>query len=565
MLVWSQSAHADWISLIKADACETIMEFFVENDRIRLQLEIGAEDLQYFPELYILAFPREGTSARELNVIREGFFKRSFIVRADDRVLPGSVKTLEVRKRTPRASLYTGVVDSTLLEKEILYAELEYTLDRRPGKIAIRPPIPEDADLTRANIGFICYHKGLPVNDLRYLVTEETMVLDWSDPWYTAFLNRNIARHHRSSLMSFLYIEPYEVRHEVLVRVKELSEWLEFNKKVDDKITVAEQPDLKKLIGEFLLERNIVKIDGVPLEPNLDRLDFVQVALSGIQIMMTPVDLDYSSAIVGVIFSYPTDTLPQQVTVDWDLWTDKTEQIPCMMTDPAGGLPYDLTPGDTQLVWKNFLKNFSYPTVEKVNLEAKVITFPYASVLVLVFLIISIYTLRKEKTWKYGLWILLLGAAWLMRNYQLDVTMPFKERSGLSEEESGAMMTTLLKNTYRAFEYHRESDVYDKLAISIEGELLSDIYLQTRRSMVIAEQGGIEATVKAVNVKGVEQIDRDRSATTYATTWDVMGNVGHWGHIHQRQNQYIAEVTVDVFDGSWKITDMEIIEEMRTD
>ena len=46
-------------------------------------------------------------------------------------------------------------------------------------------------------------------------------------------------------------------------------------------------------------------------------------------------------------------------------------------------------------------------------------------------------------------------------------------------------------------------------------------------------------------------------------TWNVAASVGHWGHIHQRRNQYIAELTVEPVDGVWKITRLELIEEQR--
>jgi hypothetical protein len=44
-----------------------------------------------------------------------------------------------------------------------------------------------------------------------------------------------------------------------------------------------------------------------------------------------------------------------------------------------------------------------------------------------------------------------------------------------------------------------------------------------------------------------------------------MGNVGHWGHIHTRQNQYEADITVEPVAGVWKITDLELLEEKRID
>ena len=51
------------------------------------------------------------------------------------------------------------------------------------------------------------------------MATAATLNLDWADPWYSRFDNPNLKRHHKSALMSFLYVEPYEVRHEILARI----------------------------------------------------------------------------------------------------------------------------------------------------------------------------------------------------------------------------------------------------------------------------------------------------------------------------------------------------------
>ncbi len=46
-------------------------------------------------------------------------------------------------------------------------------------------------------------------------------------------------------------------------------------------------------------------------------------------------------------------------------------------------------------------------------------------------------------------------------------------------------------------------------------------------------------------------------------TWNVAGSVGHWGHIHQRTNQYEARFTVEAIDGVWKITSLDVLQEER--
>ena len=126
------------------------------------------------------------------------------------------------------------------------------------------------------------------------------------------------------------------------------------------------------------------------------------------------------------------------------------------------------------------------------------------------------------------------------------------------------LVSELLKNTYRAFDFREESDVYDKLAISNEGELLSEIYIQTKQSMVLENQGGIQVRLKAVDILDVNEIESDEDeGLAYQCNWIVEGNVGHWGHIHRRINQYTAEIKVKPVDGVWKMYGLDIIEETR--
>ena len=51
LLFFGLPAKADFISLIKADECETIIEVFVEDGRIRVTYEIGLLDWKYFKEI----------------------------------------------------------------------------------------------------------------------------------------------------------------------------------------------------------------------------------------------------------------------------------------------------------------------------------------------------------------------------------------------------------------------------------------------------------------------------------------------------------------------------------
>ena len=45
--------------------------------------------------------------------------------------------------------------------------------------------------------------------------------------------------------------------------------------------------------------------------------------------------------------------------------------------------------------------------------------------------------------------------------------------------------------------------------------------------------------------------------------WNVMGSIGHWGHVHERRNRYRAKLEVAPVGGAWKLVDLEILDEER--
>ena len=124
----------------------------------------------------------------------------------------------------------------------------------------------------------------------------------------------------------------------------------------------------------------------------------------------------------------------------------------------------------------------------------------------------------------------------------------------------------MLYNVYRAFDHRDESLVYDRLALSIEGDLLGDVYVQVRRSMEHENQGGARVKVDDVTVLDVSQEgELETSGLAYRCRWIAAGSVGHWGHIHRRANQYDAVITVEPINGAWKITAIDLREEQRVD
>jgi hypothetical protein len=134
----------------------------------------------------------------------------------------------------------------------------------------------------------------------------------------------------------------------------------------------------------------------------------------------------------------------------------------------------------------------------------------------------------------------------------------------MTDEKAEEIVAALLHNIYRAFDFREEGTIYDILDRSVTGDLLTETYLETRRGLELASQGGARAKVKEIEMLAVEPRDLPgRPGFQARVTWNVAGSVGHWGHIHQRKNQYEADLTVEPVDGVWKLTGLELLQEER--
>lgn len=579
-LVLSAPVKADWINLTGAETSPNIAEIYVLDDRVRVVLEIYVGDLKIFEELIPDSWIKEASSERASEEVRmQRFAEKKLAVIADGQRLKAELKLVEPRLRQDRKSPFAGMINPLTRQrvpeapqdKRVLYAELEYPFQQQPEKISLVPPLDEEGRAV-VSIGFIAYHKSVPIIDFRYLGAEAVLNLDWRDPWYSKFNNPNLKRHHKSALMSFLYIEPYEVRHEILVRVKDLENWMDLGLKGNEYIEPDELEPLKQRVGEFLLKKNPVRIDGEPGKPILDRTSYVKVAITGIQIVENPERLEISTAIIGVILAYITDGLPQEVTADWELFTDQIQRVPVSAIDPAGPLPSFVEPDDPVHKWTNFLKNYQMPTVADIRVDASLtnIRVPVISVACLLGLIPLGFRFTKQRNKRSSIVAALALVAISVIAFpfaSVSVAKPGAMAPALPDSEAKSVLQSLLDNVYRAFDFREEENVYDKLAHSVSGDLLADVYLQNRKSLEIQRAGGAQAKVKEVEVLAVAAKPNPERSFAYDLTakWSALGTVGHWGHVHTRKNVYDAVFTMEVVGGVWKITGLDLLEEKRVD
>lgn len=551
---------ADAIMRSQAMFANTIAEIFVEESGVRVELEIGMDDIGAFRNLLPDAIyegmdylPRPRPHPERL----AEFFASDMVIAGDEVLLPGELLSIGPRTRIVRDQV-TGE-ELPVVEEEaetVVAAELFYPFGAvRPGSLGFSPPV----QFGMANVGFVVYHNTVAVNDFRYLARGMVLDLDWDDPWYSAFRIRNMRRSYFAPMSGFLYVEPFEVRKEIIVRPKDLQRWVDLGLEGATVIKADQRGLILEKIADFLTGKQPVVINGEVVTPILDRANFLNRSLKSSMVVEPGIDINIDSAVVGVIFVYPTPSLPASASMTWDMFDQRVQMVPASAVDEAGPLPIFLEPDYAVLEWQNFLKNPTVPGL--VALAAP----PSATAL-------WMYKLR----WWLVAAALVLMTLWLRRKQQtvafaallcgLLIAVSFVMGRPLAPPDAATetVVKDLLRNVYQAFDYRQESDIYDTLERSVSGDLLTGIYLETQRSLELANQGGARAKVKSVELQDIEIQPADEPAAFRVNaTWNVHGSVGHWGHVHTRSNQYQAELLIQAVDGRWKLIDMNVLQEQR--
>jgi hypothetical protein len=303
-------------------------------------------------------------------------------------------------------------------------------------------------------------------------------------------------------LYSFLYVTRFEVRHEILIPLLTLEQWLPLPRKNPDFLEVEEQDAVRGKIEQFFRDRSPVSVNGKQVIAKLTRLSFFGLDINDFAMNAEPRRVSVHQARIGVILTYPSPTTPHDVAMKW---TTFSEHAPYLRSIVLVG---DESPAEYYF---------------RVN--------------------------RPEFRWS--------GELAATKLTPVPVTS-----QALTTATTHAVLGKLLSNIYGAFDFRDDSEVYDALATSVKGDLLRELYLQVKRSLVMAEQGGAISHVDNVEMLSVTPPRNAKPPTTEAT-WRVTGTVEHWGHVHTRVNEYQATITLGREAGTWKLDSLVPSSEQR--
>ncbi len=362
VLVSGAVCLADALVVTRAMKASTIAEIFVEPGEVRIELEVGAADIEAFKnllpdELYERIAGESVPLQQRITV----FLRDDWQMKADDHQLEAVVDEIELAKRIVRDEITGQPLPNQPDDVEVvLRAQWHYPIKSQPTSLSMHPPSGSN-NFARANIGFVLYHRGVAVNDFRYLSQQETLRLDWNDSWYSEFDRKTLRRQYFAPAAAFVYIENFEVRKEIVFRPKDLQHWIDLGLAGQSVIKSDQRDAIRIKTAGFLAEHTPLEINGTPAKGSLDRVHFINRSLKTTGVVPPGSDIDIDKAMIGAIYVYPVQSLPDRVTMRWDLFNERIQQVPSVATDEAGGMPGYLPPDDPVLTWKNFLKNPTVP------------------------------------------------------------------------------------------------------------------------------------------------------------------------------------------------------------
>ena len=490
-----------------------------------------------------------------------------------------------------------GIRAGTLMNYQMGFV-LEFKHDAPPEFLTMNQRMVADGQLLPSELKILLKQAGsdTPYVHMMKPNQPETFRFDWDRPalsseasekeweeWFNEQREKTLGITSYSSVYSFIYITNFEVRHEVLIPLATLATMIDMERADEAYLDIAEQDAARAKIEALFAIGNEVEIDSVVVQPVFERVDFYGLDLSDFAMQAERRKISMANGRVGVIMAYSTKGPPRDVKVTWDKFNTVIRTVDSVV------FAYDKV---EKTEFSMFLEDNTYhwtapdrpplPPITSVasTLDPKLFVQPTMTLpLVSMGLgALAILTLLGNLFMR-GRWvvafsvagILIVGGifAWPFAQYETANPFVAKPKFEIADDDAGQVFAQLHKNIFRAFDYAQESDIYDALANSVDGDLLRSLYLDINDSLKVKEQGGAVSRVDEVKIVEGIQVDPPAPATAepdqaptfgYRCKWDLVGTVEHWGHIHQRTTHYDAEFQIQLKDDAWKITDMKVVD-----
>lgn len=553
-------------------------------DKVQVKIEFFIEDLYLFhdlkPNKEDILEPETVEKGIELH---KPFLLKHFLI-LDSQGEPLTGKVVNVRDYAPPEE---GFPLASLMFFKITF-DLEYALDAPPEFLTFDQDLGMTEQDVPAEMQIRVLQKGAKRRKEKLLLPNDPFILrfDWENPETSDVTEGDLQAKDDpeatkeeflgitsyGAVYSFLYLEPREVRHEILVPLVTLEQNLDIPRKDPSFLEVEEQEIARKIIGDFMKDKNPISVNEQLLEPIVSRVDFYGLDFRDFAQQAPEKKVSTANGRVGIILRYELKEPINELFLFWDFFNRYLWDVRCIVYTDEETIKVELSRLNEQntFTWTNPNPESAFAPIEEIPVNLPPAPEWPVSIPAGLCLLGAVFSFFSSDSRRVGTGLLILTVILLFIPFgQINAASWFLSPPELEEEVAEETFQQLHRNIYRALEFRSEDEIYDVLAQSASGELLQDLYLKMKQGLIVEEQGGPVARVSDVKLIETMQlpvskdVELDSRSFGIKALWQVVGTVEHWGHVHNRTVEYDAEFIVAPEDQFWKIVKLNVNREDR--
>lgn len=369
----------------------------------------------------------------------------------------------------------------------------------------------------------------------------------------------------------YLYIEPYQTRFEVLFSIPLALKWLDMEGLAFSPLDESAQRRITERARLLVADWCEVQASSTESKGRLVDTVIVKGRPGATLPIVDGEPLPPEAAMLGFIWEFPTPPAPDSISLKWKGFIPGADTLPITVHFGPKTEKMLLTRGVPMGLWVNggrlprperLSPVPTFPSSEPIRLPLGFILSVAGGLIFYIWIKVKDYRLPGGSSAHFFVWI--LGTAMMSMMLVVPIGGGSTTPKIDSTDDAHAILEPLLRNTYRAFDHRAESDIYDVLARSVDGELLRDLYLETISALTLEGREGTRTQVTDFEAR-VEKVSPNPDGDGFIADceWTALGTISHWGHPHTRVNRYKARVTVEPVDGDWKISAITVTEAPR--
>lgn len=478
---------------------------------------------------------------------------------------------------SPEVVLDTFTIRHSVVDENFLYpAELSLDLFQGESDLSLKGKLRLDAPMT------VDLDWENPVPNLAASDEEKRAWLERQD-------ERLLGVTNFGAVYQWAYLEPRQLRVELLIPLNVLATLFEINGSEPDFLQGEELAATEQRIRKYFSAGNPVSINGQVVTPTIQRVDYFPADQRDFALRTKVERISLANGRVGVSLAYNFRAVPREITLAWDKFSYALNSVQAYLYfgQEVKTQVFSRQLADNRLVWTNAGEVPEPAAVVPVAVQESDWATESAgpgrglSLWLLVAgvgaMMIGAALLFGRRQW--SAWctptVLFVAAATVLGGALLQRFATGLMPPQVAVEAGDRAAGDLLRNVYRAFDFVDEEEIYAALETSVAGGKLRDLYLELLQDLQVEEQGGAVSRIEAVEVLAVETVDQESAAVRLddlgvaaesgsgaafrrRVKWNLSGLLEHWGHTHQRTNQYQAVLTIADQAGQWKVVDLTV-------